>query len=307
MLKNILFLAFFVALSSTAFAQKPRYGIKTGLNVFTFMGGTETDSDGKALDRNNAGTGFQVGITGALPLTDIFGVQAELLYTQRGSKYFYEGKGFQVITDANNRKIEVKGDLRTVLLVDNSHIEVPLLVYIKPIKQMRIEAGISPMILLSSTATGEFLLKNRTYGSNIKMKDSALVTLKYDYIKDGAGQGVTPTSANANVVGEYKEENIGGDKYRYLNAEGAYYNNAEKPDGENLYKFFDLGANIGVGYTFSSGLAFNLRATYGLLDATNNRYERKFQTNTGAPNYKVQQFDRDIRNFNVALTIGFSF
>jgi hypothetical protein len=74
-----------------------------------------------------------------------------------------------------------------------------------------------------------------------------------------------------------------------------------------MFNFFDLGANLGAAYTFSSGLSFNLRGYYGLIDATNNRYDRKWATSSGAPNYKAVQLNRDFRNFNVALTIGFSF
>ena len=306
MSKHILILTIFVAISSTAFAQKPRFGIKTGLNVSSFLGGLETDSDGKALDRHDAATGFQVGMSAALPVSDIFGVQAELLYTQRGSKYLYQGKGFHTLTDNNGKYLETKGDLRTLILISNSYIEVPLLAYIKPIKQMRIEAGISPMILLNSTGTGEFSFKNRTYGTSGKLTNDIIIGLEHDYIKNGA-QEVGLGQTNGILRNSYTKEQVGGDSYYYNTNEGAYYNVTEKPIGENFYNFFDLGANLGVGYTFSSGLAFNLRGTYGLLDATNNRYERKWQTSTGAPDYKVQQFNRDMRNFNVALTIGFSF
>ena len=162
------------------------------------------------------------------------------------------------------------------------------------------------MFLLNATGVGEFSFKNRTYGTSGKLNNDIIIGLEHDYIKNGAQEvGVGQTNGIPRNV--YTKEQIGGDSYYYNTTEGAYYNVAEKPIGENLYKFFDLGANLGVGYTFSSGLAFNLRGTYGLLDATDNRYERKWQASTGAPNYKIQQFDRDMRNFNVALTIGFSF
>ena len=123
--------------------------------------------------------------------------------------------------------------------------------------------------------------------------------LTYNYILDGA--------LETNKLSVDTKENIGGTEYTYPSAIGAYYYNDEKPNGENVFNFFDLGANFGAAYTFSSGLSFNLRGSYGLLDATNNRYDRKWAASAGAPNYKPLSLARDLRNLNVALTIGFSF
>jgi hypothetical protein len=303
MSKHFFILPIILAIATTAFAQKPRFGIKTGLNVASMMGGAETNSEGKTLDKNEGKTGFQVGITAALPLDNVFGVQAELLYTQRGSKYTYEDKGFYTFVNKFGQAIETQGDLRVLLLSSNSYLEVPLLVYVKPIKPLKIELGVSPMILLNSTGTGEFLLKNRSYtptGSVARPLEGDMVQgLVYDYIKDGALQVPDKISDT--------KQDIGGSPYTYPSAIGAYYHNDEKPNGENMFNFFDLGANLGASYTFSSGLAFNLRGSYGLLDATNNRYDRKWSASSGAPNYKAVQLNRDLRNFNVALTIGFSF
>lgn len=292
-----------LATTTAAFAQKPRFGIKTGLNVTTFIGGAEMNTDGKALDKNEVKTGFQVGMTAALPLSDVFGVQAELLYTQRGSKYTYEDKGFYALTDKFGQTIETKGDLRVLLLNSNSYLELPLLAYIKPLKPLKIELGVSPMILLSSVGAGEFLLKNRSYtpsgSSTARPIDGEMVqVLTYDYIKDGVAQ---PALVRQDSV------NVSGTDYRFPSAINGYYYNNEKPIGENVFNFFDISANLGAAYTFSSGLSFNLRGSYGLLDATNNRYDRKWAASTGAPNYKAVQLNRDLRNFNVALTIGFSF
>ena len=290
------------ALSATSYAQRPRFGIKTGLNVSSTIGGNETNSEGKIVDKYESKTGFQVGMSAALPLSDVFGVQGEVLYTQRGSKYTYEDKGFYTLKSTFGAPLQTKGDLRVVVQNTNAYIELPILVYVKPIKSLKIEAGISPMLLLDSRGTGEFLLQNRTYTQNGSTNNPDMtISLVYNYIGDGAAQSALKTETNTESI------SIAGDTYYYTAAEGAYYNNAEKPDGENLYKFFDIGANLGASYTFSSGLSFNLRGSYGLLDATNNRYERKYSTNTGAPSYGIQQFDRDIRNFNVALTVGFSF
>lgn len=303
MSKHFFILPIILAIATTSFAQKPRFGIKTGLNVASMMGGEETNSEGKTLDKNEGKTGFQVGLTAALPLNDVFGVQAELLYTQRGSKYTYEDKGFYTFVNKFGQAVETQGDLRVLLLSSNYYLEVPLLVYVKPIKPLKIELGVSPMILLDSKGTGEFLLKNRSYtptGSVARPLEGEMVqTLSYDYIKDGAGSEYAGSKD--------LPQDISGTGYTYPSAIGAYYHNDEKPNGENMFNFFDLGANLGAAYTFSSGLSFNLRGSYGLLDATNNRYDRKWAASTGAPNYKAVQLNRDIRNFNVALTVGFSF
>jgi Outer membrane protein beta-barrel domain len=316
MFKHFLVFSFLLTVSTAVFAQKPRFGIKTGLNVSSMIGGYEQNAAGKTLDRYDPKTGFQVGLTAALPLNDVFGVGAELLYAQRGSVYTYEnGRSFFALTPrTGSNSIVTTGDLTMKLNTSLSYIEVPLLVYVKPIKQLKVELGVSPMFLMAATGRGEFFLQNRGYVNNqgveTRLQDAAdmSVRLDYDYIKDQPGDfGLVPNSNGVVVSTQTIVTQIEGDDYTYPYSAGAHYFDKEKPYGQNLYNFFDLGANLGVAYTFSSGLSFNLRGSYGLLDATNNQYERKWSPNTTAPSFQVTQLNRDARNFNVALTIGFSF
>jgi hypothetical protein len=78
-LKHILLVAGIFALVSTAsFAQERRAGIKGGLNVSNLY----VDD----VDDENARYGFNVGLFGEIISTETFGLQAELLYSTKGSK-----------------------------------------------------------------------------------------------------------------------------------------------------------------------------------------------------------------------------
>ena len=96
-----------------------------------------------------------------------------------------------------------------------------------------------------------------------------------------------------------------GETYEAPTNVGAYY----FPQGKqgNYFNAFDMGANLGVNYTFGTGLNFGLRGTYGLFDITNNYYDTYRSKNSGSPNYTAVARPVDSRNFNIALSLGFRF
>lgn len=65
-------------------AQKaPSFGIKGGVNFATVTGGD--------FDSPDARTSFHVGVLGEMPVTNMFSLQAEVLYSGQGFEYDFEG------------------------------------------------------------------------------------------------------------------------------------------------------------------------------------------------------------------------
>ena len=65
-------------------------GFRAGLNFITFSGPVEMSEDGQtAYERKNRTTGFHVAATFAYQFTDLVGIKADLMYSQKGAEYVY--------------------------------------------------------------------------------------------------------------------------------------------------------------------------------------------------------------------------
>ncbi len=84
MKKLLLSVAALLAIS-TAFAQEDeiRFGAKAGLNLSNLAGDFDSENDTKV--------GFHVGGVVEIPITDVFAVQPELLFSTQGTKGEFEG------------------------------------------------------------------------------------------------------------------------------------------------------------------------------------------------------------------------
>lgn len=127
-MKSMKFLAagIFLFSASVLTAQKadnsldrsPSFGVKGGVN-FTHISGDDYFSDTKSR------TSFHVGVVGELPLTDMFSLQAEALYS---------GQGYDATLDLGafgNRDYEMQLD----------YIQVPILAKVYLTRGLSIEAG----------------------------------------------------------------------------------------------------------------------------------------------------------------------
>ena len=82
-MKTFLYTLLFSSLGSLS-AQGFSGGFKAGLNFSTFDGDAEVDESGNILETFNNTTGFHVAATFAYAFTDLFGVKADLMYSQKG-------------------------------------------------------------------------------------------------------------------------------------------------------------------------------------------------------------------------------
>ncbi len=92
-MKKFFFVVAAAVVSTGAFAQNFSYGVKAGLNMASV---TKDGDDLEGADKKMR-MGFHAGLVGEYQVSDIFGVQAELLYSQQGVKFVpTEGDGKDV-------------------------------------------------------------------------------------------------------------------------------------------------------------------------------------------------------------------
>lgn len=301
MIKKIAFIA--IVLSLTQFslqAQDLGGGFKVGLNSSKFIAPVETDANGAALETYDFLTGFHVGGLVQLKFNKYFGVQGEVLFTQRGSSYIFEGDGFQTYIASNNAIFNTTGQRKTILNINNGYINVPFSASVKVVSNLHIAVGAYVDFLVSSTAIGETTYIGTTSnGSEVKdldREDGLIVTRhSYNYTKDEAGDFVGNSGSKTILVGS---EDIS-----IPNDTGAYYEFDEK--NGNYFNRTDFGLHATAGWRFGNGLRFDLRANYGLTDISNNFYDVSLSEHDGNFN-PVSRSDVD-RNLTLSLSIGFGF
>src|SRR5688572_9699037 len=85
--------------TTAAFAQYEEIGLgfKAGLNYSRFDGPSETGPNGESLETYSTSSGFHIGGIVNIKFTDIVGLRTEFTYSQRGTKYDYEGPSYYTV------------------------------------------------------------------------------------------------------------------------------------------------------------------------------------------------------------------
>ena len=269
-------------------AQDVGFGFRTGLNFNYFIGDKETGPGGEELEAWENSTGFHVGASFNVPFTDLVGLRAEIAYHQAGGRIRYDGPSYFVFPQNNGNDIVSAGGTRNSLInVTNGYIQVPVLVYYKPVEKIEIMGGAYASVLVSSVADGQI-----AYGSTT-VSDFAL-TVDYNYIRDELD--TQPVSSTETV-------SLPGQDLEVPEAVAAYYFYDERPDG--FFKSLDFGLTGGLSVYLNQGLYVGARGYLGLNDVTNNFYDRSLQT-LNADNSFVERSDND-QLLTVQAMVGFLF
>lgn len=301
MIKKIAFIAVLLSLSQFSLqAQDFGGGFKVGLNTSKFIAPVETDANGTALESYDFLTGFHVGGLVQLKFNKYFGVQAEVLFTQRGTGYTFEGDGFQTYVASNNAIFNTTGQRKTILNINNGYINVPLSATVKVVRNLHVAVGAYADFLVSSSAIGETtyigITSNGSEVKDLNGPDELIVTRhSYNYTKDEAGDFVG-TNGNKTIL-------VGSEDISIPNDTGAYYEYDEK--NGNYFNRTDFGLHATAGWRFGNGLRFDLRANYGLTDITNNFYDVSLSEYDG--NFTPVSRSDDDKNLTLSLSIGFGF
>lgn len=266
---------------TTAMSQdRLSFGFKAGLNTSTLAGSGTNESYS-----NN--TGFHLGALVKYAITDKFGVKGELMYSQKGGKYRYEGPSFYYLDDRIAKPVLARGDRIMNLDVSNDYIDFPMLIYGK-FGHFEINGGINVGLLVGSSGTGQV----KFTGSDPAFSEFTL-NLDHRYYKDDAGES---DAMFRELV------NVDGTEYSLPKTVGAYYEYMEKSKG--LYNFIDIGLNAGISIYLNEGLYFGARANYGLLDVSRSETQVTYEEFDGNAPALQNTSEKQV---SFQFSIGFSF
>lgn len=262
-------------------------GFKAGLNFNNINGPEETS--GETFGSN---TGFHIGATFFYSVTDLFGLKAELVYSQKGTQYGYEGPSyFTFYTSSTGTPIVANGTRRSDISISNSYIDFPLMVYYR-VGKFELEAGANAAILVGSSGSGGITFSGSTAAGSPVEEFTTGVDFGYYSNERGLAELLSSSDITLNTLAAFQPESI-----------GAYYEAAD--NDVNKFKTIDFGLNAGLAFFMNKGLYLGFRANVGLTDITNE--EQDLSPVELAPgNIYITRNDKDT-NFSLQASVGFRF
>lgn len=271
-------------------AQEISYGFKTGLNFNSFNSESEQDSGGNDLESFTNNTGFHVGAMFNLAITDLMGVRAELLFSQKGGRTEYEGESYYIFRPETGSDIFSTGTRKVNLNITQSYIAIPVTFFYRPISAIEISVGLSANVLVASSAFGDFKYSGTTTSGGVV--DEYNYSLDYNYYSDDPGES----------MGDLAVLSINNRDVIIPRDAGAYYEQNEDLGG--LHKVLDFGAIAGIHLYLSRGLFLGFRADIGLSDFTKTEADVSKVSLDGS-NFRVLDFVD--KNVSLQASVGFSF
>ncbi|MBU6167931.1 MAG: outer membrane beta-barrel protein [Bacteroidetes bacterium] len=290
-MRNHISLFILFLLPFSIIAQDWSGGIRAGLNYSRIDGPSELDLSGNSLERNTFSSGFHIGGMISRKLNSAVGLRGEILYTQRGTDYQYQGDSYFRFFTEGGAVASSRGTRFTTLRITNTYLDLPLSVFLR-LGRIELSAGGYGSFMLSSRGVGELNYNGKsTVGQTI---EPIIVPLKYDYFKDQFQQtGVT----NAKFI------TVDNRKVVVPATLGAYYD--ARDTGVPLFNRVDAGLHAGLGIFMSQGLYLGARIQQGLFDLTRAEQELSLHSLDAAGKI-MPRSDKD-QNLSIQLSIGFSF
>lgn len=263
-------------------------GFKAGLNFNNIIGEEET-----ADEVFGTNTGFHIGASFVYSVTDLFGLKAELMYSQKGVQYSYDGPSyFTFYRKSTGTPIYAEGNRRSDISIANSYIDIPVLVYYK-IGPFELEAGVNAGILVGTTGSGGITFSGSTQAGSPVSEFTAGVDYGFYSDEQGLDAVLQGTEITLNTIPDFIQPN----------SINAYYEAADNSDKK--YKTLDLGLNAGLAFFLNSGLYIGVRANYGLTDITNEGQDIS-PVELGLGNRYQTRDDKD-QNISIQASVGFRF
>ena len=236
---RILFVVLAMTLALSGEAQEMSYGFRAGISFSKFVGDSELNDAGEELDGFNMASGFHIGLAANFAMTDRFGFRAELLFSQTGTEYEYEGDSYYFLSRGTTSEKLVFGKRTVDQNVSKATLELPLIAYYK-IGFIEVSGGFYGAVLMAATGGGSLSMTEvrSAAGNNVADFD---ITLQHNYSKDGAGQASFPTETLE----------VDGSTILYSRTTGAYYDYDFKD--KNLYQTFDFGIAGGLAFYLNDG------------------------------------------------------
>ena len=292
-MKNLLFLfVFLFAAAQTAFSQDFSLGFQAGLNYSTFKGRLEADPGGNFPEEMVTTSGFMIGATANYKLLDVLGLRGELVFSQLGGRYRYNGWSVLFFPADSGEKILAWGDKNLTLNISNAYFYLPLSVTLRPIKQIELSAGAGAGFLISSTAVGQLRFNGITEGG--QAIDSFELSLAYNYLRDQTGD----------ATGNKETLLLDGEAVSIPQKAGAYWE-APRLEQGTFFNRFDFSLHAALSFYFGKSLFVGGKIQYGLTDVTNNAYDFSAY-GLDAQNERIPREDKDIQ-ISYQLRVGFNF
>lgn len=266
------------------------YGFRAGLSYSKLLGDQETNDAGMALDEYRFASGFHIGVSMNYAVTDLFGFRGEVIFTQRGTEYRYDGDSYYFLARRTQDQRIILGRRIQDYNISMASFEIPLIAYYK-IGSFEISGGISTALILSSTGGGSLDFEGVSASGNDI--DPFRVILQYNFDKDEAGEAGTGTQT----------VRVDGVAFQTPETIGAYYDFEEKD--KNQYKSLDFGLTGGLAFYLNPGLYLGGKVTYGLTDADENQYDISLHK-LGTGNSYIQRADKN-QHLTIQASIGFLF
>ena len=288
----IVFAAFYF-ISGSVISQNDNigFGFRAGASIAKLDGPSELGPNGEELEEYTMAREFHIGASVSYKFTDLVGMKAEFVYSQRGTEYTYDGPSYYVLGRGTIRSTTIYGDRQQTLDLSNVFLDIPVLAYYK-IGKLELCGGVNTGILLASTAGGSTNFEGiSSLGNPIAPFQ---VGLNHNYKKDKAGE------ASSETFDVSIDESF---PYAVPETVMAYYEFETKE--ENQYKTIDFGLVVGAAFYINEGLYLSARYTHGLSDADVNNYDVSLQSLNTDGSFKYRDDDNKSRSWQ--FSVGFSF
>lgn len=278
-----------VLLCQSATAQWT-YGFRAGLSYSKFLGDLESDASGQVAEDYRFASGFHIGLAVNYEVTDLFGFRGELVFTQRGTEYTYDGDSYYFLARCTPDQRLISGHRVMDLNISTANIEIPLNTYFR-VGRFEFSGGVNVAFLLAATGGGSLEFEGMsTTGGTV---EPFLITLSHNYIKDEA-KATGPRNLPVRIDGLTTIT---------AGTTGAYYDFDEK-DG-NRFKVIDIGLMGGLSYFLNEGLYLGGRIIYGLADLDDDQYDISRAMLDDNNDY-ISRSDKNT-NLTIQASIGFLF
>ncbi len=285
-MRALLLLLFALGSAMPLLAQQFHGGIRAGLTFNNKLGPRETDPSGAEAENIRYNTGFHVGPTFSYEFNSYFALRAELLFSQKGYRYDYDGRSYLVLLFESGEAFITQGNRNMTLEVDLNYLQLPILA-VGRFGPLEVLGGVNFNYLVGARAEGQLF-----YNDQNQLLPELEIGQEHRYFSDahervGKGEDIPFLLGGATVLVPERM--------------GAYYENP-RPD-EDLYRRFEASLVGGLGFYLGTGLYLTGRVQYGLNDITNDAQDfRRSELDDQLQVILADDFDR---NLTFELSVGF--
>jgi len=277
-----------LVLTTFSFSYGQSFGIRAGLNYNRFNGPYELGVN----EKYSLSNGFHFGINYAYNFADRFAIKAELVYTQIGTGYDYDGESFYKVPISANAFFYDKGNTKINMKISNAYLTIPLTIQWEVSKKIEVNVGVYAGILLGPRGSGTLRYVSYAQPDSLRFRQSLIHNYNND-LAGGAAQGAIGPAIFTPV----------GIVELARNA-GAYYNYLDIEKVGTLYNSIDFGFTGGISYFINKGFYIGFRYDIGLVDLTNNEVDVLRKNYDEANNNFI--FSKDV-DTNIGFQVSFGF